>query len=100
MKLSITPIYGNGWTDGDTTVDEPKPFTIEASQFSREAVIGKVITEQHALYGNTFQGKRRYCDDNLVFNCNIFPESVENVDTGQPILKGYCIIELKLRADD
>jgi hypothetical protein len=91
MIIKVTPIYGNGWTDGVVTVDEPLPFEIDGSQTSEGKIDGIVVTAGHPLLGQDFGASPRWVGDNLTFNCRIGP--VRNASPAdEKALHGYCLI--------
>lgn len=85
MLNCIDPIYGNGWTDGIDTIDEPSPFKIETSDKENGAITGIIVTEGHALAGCNFSARRRFSSEELIFNCAIWPFKGK-------VLNGYCNI--------
>jgi hypothetical protein len=92
MIIAIKPIYGNGWTDGVATIDEPAPFEVAGSQAPGGKFQGLVITTQHMLSGRHFEASPRRAGDTSTFNCRIDAAGDARHMTEGRTLYGYCLI--------
>jgi len=90
-KVKIVPVYGWGWSEGDSTIDTPSPFYIEIIKSDQDkgkyrALFGAVVTQESRFANHSvvliFRNFSTY--DVLVYN-NIsehdipdswYPESV------------------------
>ena len=86
MYIRAIPIYGNGWTDGLATVDEPEPFDVELATDDNSDFAGQIVSLGHAFYGHGFQASRRHVEHDDCYNCQIL------LSNGI-ILQGYCSFE-------
>jgi hypothetical protein len=97
--MHVTPIYGNGWTDGVATIDEPLPFQIVPDKISDAGkVSGVVVSRGHALFGCHFEASLRFDGDNSHYNCRLHPDAAMFSGLPGPDLQGYCMIST-LEAD-
>ena len=85
MRLHVIPIYGNGWTDGRKTLNEPPPFDVEVGDRDGDTVVGIIVSQGHALNGAEFLASLRYKDDSTTYNCSVLAKN-------SCLLQGYCMI--------
>ena len=86
MAMTVKPIYGNGWTDGQVDVSEPAPFTIDARRRDNGTIAGHIIASENAgLAGAPFEATPRHLTPDSVYNCRIKLG-------GGGTLAGYCKI--------
>jgi hypothetical protein len=85
VLVLITPIYGNGWTDGERTIREPEPFQISLEDKRDKTFRGRVISKGHVYDGYNLEASRAFTNDDSVFNCTL------KADGGETIY-GYCRI--------
>lgn len=53
--VKVVPVYGWGWSEGDSTIDTPKPFTVkiiksEAGEDGYRALFGVVTTKESRFF--------------------------------------------------
>ena len=83
MRFHVTPIYGNGWTNGVHTVKTPEPFQVLGAR-SQDAIIG-TIEKSDQFDGAQFRAMPRHVEQTDYFNCELL------LSDGQR-LAGYCMI--------
>lgn len=81
--LRLTPIYGNGWTDGERTIQEPPPFEISIEEQTERKLRGKIVSKGHPYEGRSLSATRSFSNDNSVFSCTIMSAS-------GVVVYGYC----------
>ena len=81
--LDIKPIYGNGWTDGQTSICEPEPFQVDGQRSAAGVLRGQIIANHHMIDGAIFEASPRYANDDSHYNCTI------RCSDGK-LLQGYC----------
>lgn len=87
MTMTVEPIYGNGWTDGHDSIQEPSRFTIDAQRTDKGKIVGRIIiSEEASLKGAMFEATPRHAAIDSVFNCCI------KIEKGA-VLIGYCLIK-------
>lgn len=86
MLLCVTPVYGNGWTDGSATVDEPSPFKVEIDENENGDFTGQIVSNEHALAGYHFKASRRHTEADSLYNCRV------SSNKGL-VLQGYCKLD-------
>lgn len=86
MTMTVEPIYGNGWTDGQDEVPEPSPFTVDALRRQDGTIAGHIVTSEDAtLVGARFEATPRHLTSDAIYNCHIKMD-------GGVTLSGYCKI--------
>ena len=86
MTMTVEPIYGNGWTDGQSDVPEPSPFTVDARRAENGAISGRILASADARFvGARFEATLRHMAPDPLYNCQI--ECEEGIT-----LWGYCKI--------
>jgi len=94
MKCEITPIYGNGWTNGFHTIETPSPFClVNFKSESTEIVNGNIESDDLDLNGAKFQASLRALGGST-YNCQININSYKEEHTKDGKLHGYCYIKV------
>lgn len=83
MRFDVTPVYGNGWTNGVHIIETPAPFRVVGTR-SEDAVVG-TIEKSDQLDGAEFRATPRHVKQYDHFNCEL------SLPGGQQ-LAGYCVI--------
>lgn len=86
MLFHILPIYGNGWSDGIYTIEEPPPFYVDVEEISDGNFVGHINSSDPDFNGCRFTASLRYANEDITFNCQILRGA--NV-----LLEGYCMFE-------
>jgi hypothetical protein len=86
MTMTLEPIYGNGWTNGQGDIPEPSSFKINARHGNNGAIVGHIIASEEAGFtGAVFEATPRHLTLSSIYNCHIKIE-------GGATLVGYCRI--------
>ena len=95
MIVTVTPIYGNGWTDGSMTIDEPSTFQVEAEPDYRfgDIVRGTVVTQNHILFGYKFSAAPRHNENDGAYTCTL--SKPNTVGDEHNTFSGYCIVNFR-----
>lgn len=86
MFVRAQPIYGNGWTDGTVTVDEPEPFDVELTSDDGGDLAGHIVSVGHILNSHGFQASQRHEGQDDCYDCQILLGN-------RILLRGYCTLE-------
>lgn len=93
MIMNVIPIYGNGWTDGLKTIDEPIPFQIDVNdESSSDRVLGMIVTTGHDFFGWIFEASPRFHNDRTIYDCTLGGAVGTNDYKGRSQIYGYCQI--------
>ena len=84
MRFHVTPIYGNGWTDGADTIFTPDSFDVQGEQ-SGDCLVG-TVESSNALDGAQFRATPRHTTSDGVYNCELALPDRQS-------LNGYCLIK-------
>ena len=90
MIISVQPIYGNGWTDGQTDVTEPELFEVDAVRREDGTISGRItVSDDKILSGAIFEATPRHVAEDMLYNCSI------RYQDGRRIT-GYCHIRFSI----
>ena len=99
MKLSVEPIYGWGWYDGNQTIEAPAPFelatkVLEAGEPFHAAVGRYQVNSSHLLAGLWILLSQRHVPSDGQCNLQAFSEEpvmVKNaLSVARPLITGYA----------
>ena len=90
ISVRVEPIWGNGWWDGEKTVEPPAPFSISLSEGALEQGFQGVIEGESALAGRVISGSRTFANEPDYFTVMLRGADHDSVkdDTGK-VLSGY-----------
>jgi hypothetical protein len=84
MRFLVKPIYGNGWTDGIGSVDQPGPFEVEGDMLEVGQANG-IVRGDPDLEGASFEASSASVEPGDVFRCEVHGPGLN--------LYGYCYID-------